>query len=76
MSLEVMERGASNTQLHLKYTKMTIKHCGGSIMVWGCFTASNVGPLVKIVGNMNGKLYRNILRNNLSAEYADSLPLA
>ena len=35
-------------------------------MVWGCFTASGVGPLVKIKGIMNGEMYRDILRNKLS----------
>jgi len=45
-------------------------------MVSGCFTASGVGPLVKIEGFMNGEMYRDILINNLSEEYADNLPLA
>jgi len=45
-------------------------------MVWGCFTASSIGPLVKIEGFMNGEMYRDILINNLSEEYADNLPLA
>ena len=45
-------------------------------MVWGCFTEFGVDPLVKIKGIMNGEMYRNILRNNLSGDYADNLPLA
>ena len=65
-----------NKQLDPKYTKKTVKHGGASIMVWGCFTASGVGPLVKIEGIMNGEMYRHILINNLSGEYADNLPLA
>jgi len=31
---------------------------------------------VKIEGIMNGELYRDILLNNLSGEYADNVPLA
>ena len=38
-------------------------------MVWGCFTASSVGPLVKIEGIMNDEMYRD----NTSGEYADNL---
>jgi len=45
-------------------------------MAWGCFTASGVGSLVKIEGNMNGEMDRDILMNTLSGEYAETLPLA
>jgi len=69
-------RRPPNKQLDPKYTKKTVKHGGASIMVWGCFIASGVCPLVKIEGIMNGKMDRDILINNLSGEYADNLPLA
>jgi len=62
--------------LDAKYTKKTVKHGGASIMAWGCFTASGVGSLVKIEGNMNGEMDRDILMNTLSGEYAETLPLA
>ena len=42
-------------QLNTKYSKKTIKHVGVSIMVWCCFTVSDVGPLVKIEGIMSAK---------------------
>ena len=44
-------------------------------MVWGCFTASGVGPPVKIDGILNGEMYRAIIGNNLSEEYADNTGL-
>jgi len=69
-------RRPSNKQLDPKYTKKAVKHGGASIMVWGCFTASGIGPLVEIEGIMNGEMYRDILINNLSEEYVDNLPLA
>ena len=69
-------RRPPNKQLNPKYTKKTVKHGGGSIMVWGCFTASGEGPLVKIEVIMNGEVYRDILRHNLSGEYFDNLPIA
>jgi transposase len=43
----------------------TVKHGGGSVMVWGCFTAQGVGYLTKIDGNMNGQLYLHILQDEL-----------
>lgn len=61
-------------ELNPRYTKKTVKHGGSSVMVWGCFTASGVGPIVQIDGNMTGEVYKNILQQNLMGDYARSLP--
>ena len=42
----------------------TIKHGGGSVMVWGCFSSAGVGDLVKIEGIMKKEQYKTILENN------------
>ena len=42
----------------------TVKH-GGSIMLWGCFSAAGTGRLVRLKAKMNGAKYREILDENL-----------
>ncbi|GFX93000.1 transposable element Tc1 transposase [Trichonephila clavipes] len=59
-----------NTSHHPKHTIPTVKHGGGSVMVWGCMTALGVGNLVFIDGIMHKTAYLNILQNTLK-ESAD-----
>ncbi|GFW78788.1 transposable element Tcb1 transposase [Trichonephila clavipes] len=63
-----------NTSHHPKHTIPTVKHGGGSVMVWGCMAASGVGKLVFIDGIMHKMAYLNILQNNFK-ESADKLGL-
>ena len=35
-------------------TRPTVKHGGGRIMLWGCFSAAGTGRLVSIEGKING----------------------
>ena len=59
-------RRPPNNQLNLKYTKKIIKYGGASIMIWCCFNSSGARPLLKIKGSMNGQVYKDIPKNNLS----------
>lgn len=53
------------SQLQFNHMTPTVKHGGGSLMVWGCITAFGTGQLVKINGIMNAALYCSILQEDL-----------
>lgn len=46
--------------------QQTVKHGGGSIMVWGCMTYHGIGYLCKLSDKMDQRLYRSILEDELS----------
>jgi hypothetical protein len=53
------------------YTKKKVKHGGGCIMVWGCITATGLGRLCRIDGNMDMKLYCEILGDEFLGTLSD-----
>lgn len=54
-----------NSALEIKNIIPTIKHGGGSVLVWGCMSYSGVGNLHFIEDIMDAKMYLKILQNNL-----------
>ena len=55
----------TNTAHHPEHTIPTVKHGGGNIMLWGCFSSAGTGKLVRVDGKMDGAKYRAILEENL-----------
>ena len=47
-----------NAEYNPKNTIPTVKHGGGNLMLWGCFSGKGTG---RIEGWMNGAMYREIL---------------
>lgn len=54
-----------NEELRTRNLRPTVKHGGGSVMVWGCMAASGVGQLVFVEGIMKKEGYLKILQNNV-----------
>ncbi|KAK1803821.1 hypothetical protein P4O66_003775 [Electrophorus voltai] len=54
-----------------KNTFPTVKHGGGNIMLWGCFSAKEPGHLVRIHRKMDSTAYLEILAKNLHSSIMD-----
>lgn len=49
---------------HPDMVKKTVKFGNGSVMIWGCFWAGGLGPLVVMKGTINQEAYINCLSNH------------
>lgn len=54
-----------------KNTLPTVKHGGGCMMFWGCFSSNGTGKLIPIKGRMNSEDYIKILHDNLKPSATD-----
>ncbi len=59
----VWRRRRSNAAYDPKNTIPTVKHGGGYIMLWGCFSVKGTGQLHRIKGTMDGAMYRQDIEN-------------
>jgi hypothetical protein len=55
----------NGTRYNIENLTPTVKHGGGGVMVWGCFSGKGLGPLVKVDGKMNRLDYIEILDKHL-----------
>ena len=61
-----MVRRMSKEEFDPKCTLPTVKHAGGHVTYWDCFSTAGIGTLVFIDGNMmTDNMYRDILEKNL-----------
>ncbi|PIO53843.1 hypothetical protein TELCIR_24806, partial [Teladorsagia circumcincta] len=54
-------RRPSGERFNPKYIKATVKHNGGSVMVYGAFSLNGMGPLLRIHGKMTGQVYKDMI---------------
>lgn len=53
-----------NGQRYTTYTTVMVKHGGGNVLLWGCFSGHGIGPIHHINGIMGRFMYKNILQND------------
>ena len=51
---------------HSECIVLTVKHGGGSVMIWGCMSAKGVGEMTFIDGTMNACGYTKILADKMT----------
>lgn len=56
-----------NTEFQARHVRPTVKHGGGSVLVWGCMSWNGTGNLTYIDNIMNAEKYVDILRHNLKS---------
>ena len=64
-SRDRLVRRTTSESNHPDCISPTVKHGGGSLMVWACFCWDKIGPIVVIDGNLNHEKYISILTNKL-----------
>ncbi len=52
------------------YVKKSVKGGGGSVMVWGMFSAAGFGPLIQLHGRMNANVHQKLLQQHADLRWA------
>lgn len=68
-------RRPKGERLNPRYSKGTVKHGGGNVMVWGCFSGHGIGPIHKINGIMDRFVYKDILKDVMLTHAEENMPL-
>jgi len=62
-----------NKRFDVRYQVPTVKHGGGSVMLWGCFSRDGTGPLVQINEIMDRYVYHKILADHMVLHANDKM---
>ena len=57
----------------VKYQVPTVKHGGGSVMVWSCFSRDGVGPIYRVQGIMDQNMYKGIIKDIMLPHAKDKM---
>lgn len=68
-------RRPKNAAFRPKYVLPKVKHGGGSINVWGCFSWNGVGPIHRIEGILTKEKYVEILEDVMLPYAEENLPV-
>ena len=59
---------------NVRYMVPTVKHGGGNVMVWGCFSRDMIGPLIQVNGIMDGVSYVDIVARHMLSHAKPKIP--
>lgn len=68
-------RRPNGKEFHIRFTKKTVKHGGGCINVWGCFSWYGVGPIFQTTNKMTALEYRKIMERVMLPYAEENMPL-